>query len=195
MLLMLNNIFGTTLCSVHRPSRGPDAVCVVSLGGADAGSLLSGVAWQPPFSGFTSPFAAKFYLFDVGVWNYPRGASSLDPGSSEYGKAFEHWIAMELRAWVSYSRSRLPLRFWRTCTGLEVDFILEHRLAIEAKSATRVSDKHLRGLRAFCDEEPRSELLLVSLDENDRTTEDGIRLLHWRRFAELLWSGELVPEG
>lgn len=38
--------------------------------------------------------AAKFYLFDVGVWNFLRGASALDPGSSEYGKEFEHWIAM-----------------------------------------------------------------------------------------------------
>jgi uncharacterized protein len=138
--------------------------------------------------------AAKFYLFDVGVWNFLRSASALDPGSSEYGKAFEHWIAMELRAWISYSRSKLPLRFWRTYTGLEVDFILGHRLAIETKSTTRVSDKHLRGLRAFRDEEPRCELLLVSFDENDRTTEDGVRLLHWRRFAELLWNGELVPE-
>jgi uncharacterized protein len=27
-----------------------------------------------------------------------------------------------------------------------------------------------------------------SLDEVDRTIEDGIRLLHWRRFVEPLWS-------
>ena len=137
--------------------------------------------------------AAKFYLFDVGVWNFLRGASGLDQGSSEYGKAFEHWVAIELRAWISYSRSKLALRFWRTYTGLEVDFILGHRLAIEVKSTTRVSDKHLRGLRAFREEEPRCELLLVCLDETDRTTEDGVRLLHWRRFAELLWSGALTP--
>ena len=58
-----------------------------------------------------------------------------------------------------------------------------------------MSEKHLRGLRAFRDEATECELLLVSLDQNDRTTEDGIRLLHWRRFAELLWSGEPVRAG
>ncbi len=139
--------------------------------------------------------AAKFYLFDVGVWNALRGAWSVDPGSSEYGKAFQHWVAMELRAWLSYSRSKLPLRFWRTYAGQEVDFIIADTLAIEVKATTRVGDKQCRGLRAFRDEAPGCELLLVSFDENDRTTEDGIRLLHWRRFAQLLWSGELVQPG
>lgn len=63
-----------------------------------------------------------------------------------------------------------------------------------AQQASAAVLAHLWGLRAFRDEEPRCELLLVSLDENDRTTADYIRLLHWRRFAELLWSDGLMPE-
>ena len=102
---------------------------------------------------------------------------------------------MELRTLVPYSRSKLPVRFWRTYTRLEVDFVLGRTLAIEVKSASRVSEKHLRRLRAFRDEATECDLLLVSLDQNDRTTEDGIRLLHWSRFAELLWREELVRAG
>jgi predicted AAA+ superfamily ATPase len=123
---------------------------------------------------------AKFYLFDVGVWNVLRGSTSLVRGSTEFGKAFEHWIAMELRAWLSYSRTKLTLRFWRTYTGLEVDFIIGTAIAVEVKSASRVTDRHCRGLRAFRDEAPDCALLLVSFDENNRTTDDGLRLLHWR---------------
>jgi len=121
-----------------------------------------------------------------------RGAGAPVPGSSEYGTAFEHWVAVELRAFLSYSRAKLPLRFWRTYTGLEVEFVIGSSCALEVKATTRVADKHCKGLRAFRDESPESELILVSFDENDRSTEDGIRLLHWRNFARELWSASLI---
>ena len=47
---------------------------------------------------------AKFYFFDVGVANFLRGISVLNRNSSEYGIAFEHFIAMELRSYLSYRR-------------------------------------------------------------------------------------------
>ena len=134
---------------------------------------------------------AKFYLFDVGVANFLKGITALDRGSDGFGRAFEHWVAMELRAYLSYRRIKRPLTFWRTYTGIEVDFVIDGLCAIETKATARVSGKHLRGLRGFADEAPGVPRILVSLDENDRTTEDGIRLLHWRRFVELLWSDEL----
>lgn len=135
---------------------------------------------------------AKFYLFDVGVWNFLRGTTILDQGSDLFGKAFEHWIAMELRAYLSYRRIKSTLTYWRTYTGLEVDFIIDNLFAVEVKAASRVSAKHLRGLRAFHEEAPHLPRILVSLDEVHRTTEDGIRLLHWRRFVDLLWSDQLL---
>lgn len=134
---------------------------------------------------------AKFYLFDVGVWNFLNGTTVLDRGSETFGRAFEHWIAMELRAYLSYRRIKRTLAFWRTYSGLEVDFVIDGLFAVETKSTARVSPKHLRGLRAFADEKPGLPRILVSLDENDRTTDDGIRLLHWRRFLDLLWSDAL----
>lgn len=135
---------------------------------------------------------AKFYLFDVGVWNFLRGTTVLDRGSDTFGKAFEHWIAMELRRYLSYRRIKSSLTFWRTYTGLEVDFVIDRLFAVQVNATTRVSRKHVRGLRAFQEEAPELPRILVSLDEVDRTTEDGIRLLHWRRFVELLWSDQFL---
>ena len=66
---------------------------------------------------------AKFYFFDVGVANFLRGISALNRNSSEYGIAFEHFIAMELRSYLSYRRRlRSEPAYWRTQSGVEVDF-------------------------------------------------------------------------
>ncbi len=40
------------------------------------------------------------------------------------------------------------LRFWRTYTGIEVDFVIGSSHAIEVKAPTRVTDRHCKGLRA-----------------------------------------------
>src|SRR5207247_747937 len=65
----------------------------------------------------------KFFLFDVGVANYlARRRPML--GGSEFGKSFEHYILMELKAYQAYREPEMELSFWRTAAGQEVDFIL-----------------------------------------------------------------------
>lgn len=91
----------------------------------------------------------KFYLFDIGVVNFLRGNIEICEGSSEYGKAFEQFIAMELRALLSYRRVKKTLRYWRTRSGTEVDFLIGTHTAIEVKAARTVHDKHLKGLHAL----------------------------------------------
>ena len=95
---------------------------------------------------------------------------------------------MELRSYLSYRRIRSELTYWRTQSGLEVDFLVGSSAAIEVKASSRVSDRDLRGLRALAEEEESRSSFLVSFDELDRRTDDGIRLLHWRTFLEELWS-------
>ncbi len=131
---------------------------------------------------------AKFYFFDVGVANFLRGIRTLNRNSTEYGIAFEHFIAMELRSYLSYRRTRSELTYWRTQSGLDVDFLIGSSSAIEVKASSRVSDRDLRGLRALAEEDQSRSSFLVSFDELDRRTDDGIRLLHWRTFLEELWS-------
>ncbi len=131
---------------------------------------------------------AKFYFFDVGVANFLRGIRTLNRNSTEYGIAFEHFIAMELRSYLSYRRTRSELTYWRTQSGLEVDFLIGSSAAIEVKASLRVSDRDLRGLRALAEEDQSRSSFLVSFDELDRRSDDGIRLLHWRTFLEELWS-------
>jgi predicted AAA+ superfamily ATPase len=146
--------------------------------------------WQSPKRKAVA--TAKFYLFDVGVANFLAGFHALPRNSAEYGAAFEHFIAMELRAWLSYSRVKIPLCYWRTREGLEVDFVVGTQLAVEVKASSRVHPSDLKGLRALADEGQFRNRILVCMESASRTTADGIHILPWRQFLRELWDGRLL---
>ena len=84
--------------------------------------------------------------------NRLAGIHAIPEQTDLFGQAFEHFIAMELRAYISYFRKKLPLCFWRTSDGHEVDFIVGDKAAIEVKSAKKISSKQLKGLRYLMEE-------------------------------------------
>ena len=133
----------------------------------------------------------KFYLFDVGVANFlARRQPRI--GTPEFGKAFEHFILMELRAYQAYRRPELEIRFWRTASGFEVDFVLgDLDVAIEVKGGTRVHDGDLTGLRALAEEHRLRRSIVVSLERQPRKLPPGIEVLPWKLFLEELWAGTL----
>lgn len=138
--------------------------------------------------------AAKFYLFDVGVAGFLARRGEVRAGSEPYGKAFEHFIFTELAAHSSYSGQRYEIRFWRTKSGLEVDFILgEGAVAIEAKASDRVDSRHLRPLRAFIEEHAPRAAFVVSNEPVERLVA-GIRIVPWRDFLKNLWSGKITVD-
>lgn len=132
----------------------------------------------------------KFYMFDVGVANFlARRSPKL--GSAEFGKSFEHYILMELRAYQAYRNPELPIAFWRTSTGQEVDFILgEKELAIEIKGSKRVHEGDIRSLLALKEDGPVRRCVVVSLEGEPRQIHRGIEILPWRLFIERLWNGD-----
>src|SRR3989338_3722887 len=134
----------------------------------------------------------KFYLFDVGVANYLSRRQPL-LGSSEFGKAFEHYILMELKAYQAYKNPDMPITFWRTSTGREVDFILgEKELAVEIKGSSRVHEGDIRALQALIEDGPVKKCCLVCLEKQPRDVTRNIKILPWQMFIEQLWNGELI---
>ena len=135
---------------------------------------------------------AKFYFFDTGVARVLAGIKNIERHSNLYGKSFEHFIWMELRAYLSYrGRNLTELSFWRTKHGQEVDFLVGEELAIEVKAATRVSSRDLKGLRALAEEGIFKKFYLVSQDRNARHYE-FFTLVHWEAFLTALWNDELL---
>ena len=134
----------------------------------------------------------KFYLFDVGVTNYlaRRKPQLLTP---EFGNSFEQFILMELKAYQSYRDPELPLYFWRTSTGIEVDFILgDMEIAVEVKASMRVDTAHAKGLTALSKENRVKRLILVSFEEITKRIGDNIECMHWREFLTQLWAGSII---
>ena len=134
----------------------------------------------------------KHFLFDIGVVNTLCQRGQIRPKSELFGKAFEHFIINEVRAYVSYRRLRHKLQYWRSTSGFEVDLIIGREQAIEIKSSSLVADKHLKGLRALQEEGQIKFYSLVSLDPVSRTTRDGIRIYPWEDFLRSLWLGDVV---
>ena len=138
--------------------------------------------------------APKFYLFDVGVAGHLMGRHIERPAGQEFGRALEHLVLMELLAYRSYRELELPLRFWRTRSGLECDFVLgrEGEVAIEVKGSTRLRPSDLRSVRAYVDEHSPRQTIVVCNERDARRTNDGIWILPWERFLEQLWSDAIV---
>ena len=137
--------------------------------------------------------AAKFYLFDVGVAGAITERRIPEARGEHFGMAFEHFILMELAAHAEYSGIDYRIRFWRTKSGQEVDFILgDGDVAIEVKGSSKVERKDLRGLKAFADDHKPRLSILVCTETRPRRTEGGIGIKPWRQFLEELWSGEII---
>lgn len=135
--------------------------------------------------------SAKFYFFDVGVMHYIAGIKHLERHSDIYGFAFEHFIAMELKSYIDYTRLDITLSYWCSKHGSEVDFILGDEVAIEVKTCQSVSNKHLKGLRMLQQEGICKKYILVSFDRIVRVN-DQIELYDWRTFLDKLWGGEFI---
>ncbi len=106
----------------------------------------------------------KFYLFDAGVFRSLRPRGPLDRQSEIEGHALEGLVAQHLRAWIDYGNEQNQLAFWRTRSGVEVDFIVYGPAdfwAIAVKNSKQVRDEDLRGLRTFGEDYPESRLILA----------------------------------
>lgn len=132
----------------------------------------------------------KFYLFDIGVSNY-LARRKPQTGTPEFGKSFEHFILMELKAYQAYRNPELDIRFWRTSTGFEVDFILgDMEVAIEIKGTQKIHSGHTKSLRALLEEYSVRRAFVVSMEKQSRKLDNSIEVLPWETFLKMLWAGE-----
>ncbi len=129
----------------------------------------------------------KFYLFDTGVAGILAGRELKEERGEIFGKAFEHYIFLELNAWLNYHDSLSSIHYWRSKSGLEVDFVLHNgNLAIEVKGSSNVRTKDLRGIKTFRDLYAPQKCIVVTNERLPRLV-DGMELLPWRDFLERLW--------
>ena len=141
----------------------------------------------------------KFYFFDTGIVRFLRGTALSDIlKGTEAGHAFEHYIFLELLAYKELTHSNFDIKYWRTKSGLEVDFILARgNIAIEAKISRPIERRDIKGIIEFSKEHRPTRSIVVSLELRKRVimVEDvKIEIFPVEEFLNDLWSNKIFIE-
>lgn len=137
----------------------------------------------------------KFYFFDIGVQRAisKQVSLKLEAGTSLYGRAFEHFIILELMRLNHYLDKDYEFSFYRTNDNAEVDLIIETPLketyAIEIKSGSNVDGRELRGLKSFKEVVPDAKLFCVTLVERRRILGD-LSIVPWQEIFGIVGLSE-----
>jgi predicted AAA+ superfamily ATPase len=122
----------------------------------------------------------KFYFFDNGVMNGIHQQFSLN--SLDVGRNTETVIYNQLLALLSYKNKPFNISFFRTHTGIEVDFIVEQGrdvFAIEVKSNEKLGSDDLRHLHWLKTKQPAIKTLLFHFGKRSFKL-DNIWCLNWQ---------------
>jgi uncharacterized protein len=137
----------------------------------------------------TSP---KFYFFDCGLGNALLGRFNFELSTPEASVSLENLVFTHLKAWASYGPIGREVFYWRTENKIEVDFIVTRdkkpELAIEVKSTSRPKKEHFDGLKAFAEEYPNCQKILLCFVQERELTQDGIRIEPVGQFLKKGWA-------
>jgi predicted AAA+ superfamily ATPase len=130
----------------------------------------------------------KFYFFDAGVFQTLRPKGPLEQPQEISGAALEGLVAQHLRAWNAYKNNSFELFFWRSRSGVEVDFVLYGKqgfYAIEIKNTHRIRPEDLRSLVEFQKDYPQSKTIYLYRGTEKRLI-NNIICLSCEQFLEKL---------
>ena len=131
---------------------------------------------------------SKYYFFDIGVATAIQARTSFQSNASN-GFAFETWLFHEIQSWIDYCERDDILRYWKSRSGFEVDFLIGEHTAVEVKAKPNVGQRDIRSLRALMSEKASfRNYLCVCMEPRPRHV-DGIDVLPYRIFLDNLWDG------
>lgn len=138
----------------------------------------------------------KFYFFDVGLANFLSKSKIETLKGSLAGISFEQFILMEVLAHKTYGDFDFDIRYWRTHTDLEVDFILGTDVYVEVKISDNIKKSDITGMLALLEEAPTQKAFVVCQEKRPRLMtidkQRSITVLPWPLFLQKLWVGEVV---
>lgn len=142
----------------------------------------------------------KFFWIDNGI---ARAAAGLlrDPIESTYkGAALETLLFHELRTYNTVKKKHRPISYYRTASGLEIDFVVEtqkrqmnepaHIVCIEVKYATKWQRKWERILRDVQNQNDIKVERMIGVYTGTRSYHfDGLDVLPVTEFLDQLYNG------
>lgn len=126
----------------------------------------------------------KFYFFDTGVKRTLASELTvpLIPGTTDYGRAFEHFFITEIIRMNAYKKNDFSFSYFAT-HDIEIDLVIERpgkrQLFVEIKSAEFVHDVALRPLQSVVEGVKGSEGICISREGRKRKV-GNILVCPWR---------------
>lgn len=112
--------------------------------------------------------ADKFYYFDAGVYQQLRPKGFLDLPSEINGAGLETLFYQSVSALIAYKKLDYKTYYWRTASGVEVDFVIYGKntlLAFEIKHSGNIHSATLTGLKHFKEDYPTAKCFVLYLGE------------------------------
>lgn len=139
----------------------------------------------------------KFYFFDIALVNFLMKRQIELVKGAEAGHCLEHYVFLELLAYKNIKDVNYEIKYWRTKSGLEVDFIIDGKAltAIEVKISSRIDKSDIAGLIAFSEDSKPAKSLVVCLERQKRImTINDLKIEVWpiEEFLKQLWSGNII---
>jgi len=105
----------------------------------------------------------KGYLLNNGMISYLTGLRELETLTKTgiIGHRFENWMLKELLVACARCYERTNIYYWRTSSGIEVDFILEKKpdiYPIEITYSEKINQKKLKNMKTFLQTEPKAKV-------------------------------------
>ena len=138
--------------------------------------------------------APKFFLFDTGVTRALLNKSTvpLEKGNYEYGRAFEHFIILELMRLNSYYEKHLKFSYLRDSNGQEIDLIIQkpigEEILVEIKSSDVANQEHGKTLKKFLSLWDRPCTTQLWSNDTKNRKVNGIHYYHWKTALKKIFS-------
>lgn len=139
----------------------------------------------------------RFYFFDIALVNFLMKRRVEQLKGSDAGHCLEHYLFLEILAYKYIKNRDYEIKYWRTKSGLEVDFIIDQNLliAIEVKISDSTNKSNLAGLISFSYELTPYRSLVVCLEKRKRIiTIENLKIEIWpiEEFLKQLWSDNIL---
>ena len=144
----------------------------------------------------------KFYFFDVGIATKLSKTIITATEGAAAGRVLEHYIFLELYAYTKLNMLDHKISYWRTHSGIEVDFVAHLKqglpVPIEVKISSHIHKTELKNLKIFMKEYGVKTGYIVCMETTAKRIilEDGSEIITYpvREFLENLWSGKILKE-
>jgi uncharacterized protein len=151
--------------------------------------LVSAFAGNTAYPYVVSP---KVYFTDMGIVNVLLSRKQIQTNKLLLDQYFKHFIYLELVKYIEYTDKKFEIYYWRTPTGLEVDFIIEkQKIVISTITDPENFFNKVKSIMALNKNYVTNKNILVSYEQT-MIQHASTQVYYWSDFVSELWLDKIL---